>query len=264
MSWPFTDSTDYGVASDDTGTTSDAVRVSLTPGSPKRNADTPAGQRPTRGCGTTWAGPSRTDPTLWMVHWAPDRTMGCEHCGPWVRQQKAAAYLAKIGTTPLYKRVVDAAGWATAARRLRRGEVDYLQVPTPDGHRAVLASSGPGELVADNQAEVEALIAAYPAGCGMNISASRTWQPTAVRVGQDQDQVDGFDFRYIVRAGLEHAKQVASELGLYVADVPGRGGDAFLLRQPDDPLTWRRFKRWAGLEEPGRRRPGRRRRREAA
>jgi hypothetical protein len=256
MSWPFTDSPDYGTTADD-ATTSAPVRVSLTQPSSKTNADTRAGQRPKRGCGTTWAGPSRSDPSLWMVHWAPDRTMSCEQCGPWVREQKARAYLAKIGDRPLYKRIVEAAAWDTRAKRLRRAQIDYLQVPMPDGRRAVLTSAGPGELVADNQAEVEAAIAAYPAGRGMKISASKAWQPTVVPI--TKDQTEGYDFRYIVHAGLEHARQVAIELGIYVGDVDGRGGDAFLVRQPDDPLRWRRFCRWAGLEEPGRRRASRRR-----
>ena len=200
MNWPFTDSTDHGVADDGTAPTSDAVRVSLTPGSPKRNADTSAGQRSTRSCGTTWAGPSRTDPKLWMVHWAPDRAMGCEHCGPWVRQQKAAAYLAKIGDRPLYKRLVAADGWSTTARRLRAAR-STTSMSRPRTATARCWPLGAGELVADNEAEVLAAIAVYPAGCGMNISASKTWQPTAVRVDQDQDQVDGYDFRLIVRAG---------------------------------------------------------------
>jgi hypothetical protein len=177
--------------------------------------------------------------------------MTCEYCGPRVRAEKARAYLAKIGTTRLVKRVVNEAGWQAMTRRLRRGQVDYLQVPAEGGLRVVLLSSGPGDPVADNQAEVETLIATFPAGTGRNISASKTWQPTVVRPAKDEDEAEGYDFRYLVQAGLEHARKVAGELGLYVGEVAGRGGNAFLLRQPDDPLTWRRFCRWAGLEKPG-------------
>jgi hypothetical protein len=193
--------------------------------------------------------------------------MGCPDCGPWVRQQKADGYLAKIGATPLYKRIVAGDGWDTTVKRLRRGEVDYLQVPTPDGRRVVLASNGPGELVADNRAEVEAAIAAYPAKGGRNISASKAWQPTSAVTRVEDDDPQGYDFKYLVGVGLEHARQVARDLGLYVGEAGGRGGAAFLLRRPDDPVVWGRFRRWAGvesLEELGRRRAERQARREAA
>jgi hypothetical protein len=193
----------------------------------------------------------------------PCRTLGCEQCGPWVRQQKAKAYLARIGDQPLVKRVVDEAAWKAMTRRLRRAKVDYLHVPAEGGRRVVLLADGIGTPVADNTAEVAALLAAFPAGTGRNISASKTWQLPAVEV-EPNDQPDGYDFAGFIRAGLEHARQVAAELGLLVGDVAGRGGNAFLLREPDDPLAWRRFIRWASVEEPGKKRPSRRRRREAA
>jgi hypothetical protein len=209
-----------------------------------------------------------------MVLWVPDRTMGCPHCGPWVREQKARGYLAKIGTTPLYKRVVARSAWASLSRRLRRASLDYLQVPADDDQRVVLATGGPGELVADNEAEVLAAIAAYPAKCGMNISASTDWQPASngddddqALPGDDDVQVEGYDFRFLVAAGLEHARHVARDLGLYVGEAPGRGGAAFLLRKPDDPLAWGRWRRWAqveAVEELQRRREEAPSRREAA
>lgn len=211
-----------------------------------------------RECGTTRWGRSRQDPKLWIVYWVPCRTLGCEECGPWVRQQKANAYLARIGDQPLVKRVVDEAAWKAMTRRLRRAKVDYLQVPAEGGRRVVLLTEGVGTPVADNAAEVYDLLAAFPAGTGRNISASKAWQLPAVKV-EATDQPDGYDFAGFIRAGLSHARQVAAELGLLVGDVAGRGGDAFLLRQPDDPLAWRRFIRWAGVEEPGKRRPSRRR-----
>jgi hypothetical protein len=220
-------------------------------------------QERSRECGTTRWGRSRQDPKLWIVYWVPCRTLGCEQCGPWVRQRKAAAYLTRIGGRPLVKRVVDEQAWKAMTRRLRRGKVDYLQVPAEGGQRVVLLADGVGVPVADNAAEVTALLAAFPAGTGRNISASKTWQLPAVKV-EKAEEPDGYDFAGFIRAGLAHARQVAEELGLLVGDVAGRGGDAFLLRQPDDPLAWRRFIRWAGVEEPGKKRPAKRRRREAA
>lgn len=203
-----------------------------------------------------------------MMHWGPDDTMGCEHCGPRVRQEKADAYLARIGGAQLYARVVAGEGWATMARKLTRNGVDYWQCPMPDGRRLVLVNKGPGEPVADNRAAVLAAIAAYPVESKMKMSASRAWQPVVVAGDQgEQDQAEGYDFRYLVRAGLEHARQVATELGLYVGEVAGRDGVAFLYRKPDDSLTWHRFVRWAGLEdmrELGRRQAARRRKRVAA
>jgi hypothetical protein len=217
-----------------------------------------------RECGTTRIGRSRLDPKLWVVYWVPCKTLGCDYCGPRVRAQKARGYLDKIGDQPLVKRVVTEQAWQAMTRRLRRGNVNYLQVPAPDGLRVVLLDAGDGTPVADTTAEVTALVAAFPAGTRRNISASKAWQPTAVQAPAATDQPDGYDFAGFIRAGLDHAREVAADLGLLVGDVAGRGGDAFLVRQPDDPLTWRRFCRWAGFEEPGQRRPGKRRRREAA
>jgi len=194
--------------------------------------------------------------------------MGCEHCGPWVREQKARAYLAKIGTTPLYRRSVAADAWPTAAKGVRRAEAEYLQVPASGDVRVVLASKGPGVPVADNEEEVFGLLAAYPAGCGMNISASKAWQPAKSQAKPSEgDDLRVYDFRYIVQAGLEHAREVAHELGLFMGEVEGSGGAAFLLRQPADPVTWGRFRRWASVEsvaELAERREAARVRREAA
>jgi hypothetical protein len=215
--------------------------------------------RKKRECGTTRLGHSRSDPSLWVVYWVPCGTLGCDYCGPRVRAQKARAYIEKIGTTRLVKRMVADTAFPAVSRKLRRSGVDYLQVPAPDDQRAFLLAEGVGEAVADTEAEVLALIAAFPAGTGRNISASQAWQPAAVKV-ERAEEPDGYDFKAFVRAGIEHARQVAAELGLLVGDVAGRDGDAFLIRQPDDPLAWRRFCRWAGVEEPGKRRLGKRKR----
>jgi hypothetical protein len=182
------------------------------------------------------------------VQWVPDRTMGCEHCGPWVREQKARAYLAKIGSTPLFRRQVAADAWPTAAKGLRRAGADYLQVPASGEIRVVLSDKGPGQPVADNEEEILGLLAAYPAGCGRNISASKAWQPAKAQVKAKDDDQRVYTFRFIVQAGLEHAREVAHELGLFMGEVEGSGGAAFLLRQPADPVTWGRFRRWAQVE----------------
>lgn len=193
--------------------------------------------------------------------------MGCPNCGPWIREQKAAAYLAKIGDTPLVKRRLAATALSSATRKYRRDGVEFWQCPTPDGDRLVLAEDGPGEPVADNAAEVRAAIAAYPAGSGMNISASKAWQIPAAKRAAVTDDRKAYDLRYLVAAGLEHARQVAGDLGAYTEEL-GRDGTGFRFRMPADPLVRRRLIRWMGLEDleelRKRRRPGKRRRGEAA
>jgi hypothetical protein len=218
---------------------------------------------PRAGCGKVWSGPSKTDPDIWMAKWFPDRTMDCPNCGPWVRAQKAAAYLAKIGDQQLYQRVVPKE-WETSKRALRRAEADYLQVPTVDRERLVLVNQPrPGwEPVADNQALVTAAIAAAPAGGDMNISASRAWQIAVPRSKPaDKPERQAYDLRYLVGVGL-HLRQVTRDLGLYLEES-GQDGSAFLYRKPDDPLTWSRLVRWGGLWDPAdprtRTRPGKRR-----
>jgi hypothetical protein len=146
-----------------------------------------------RECGTTRLSRSRQDPGLWMVYWVPCGTLGCDDCGPWVRQRKARAYIEKIGARPLVKRVVDEAAWQAMTRRLRRAKVDYLQVPAEGGRRVVLLVSGEGEPVADTAAEVTALVTAFPAGTRRNISASKAWQPVAVPA-ERAEEPEGYDF----------------------------------------------------------------------
>jgi hypothetical protein len=190
--------------------------------------------------------------------------MNCPNCGPWVRAQKAIAYLAKIGDQQLYQRVVPKE-WETTKRALRRAETNYLQVPTPEGGRlALINKPRPGwEPVADTTAVITTAIAAAPADGGMKLSASAAWQIAAPRrkPAEAPPEVQGYDLRFLVGAGLEHLREVTRELGAYLEEC-GYAGSAFLFRKPDDPLIWRRLVRWGGLWDPTdprtRTRPGKR------
>jgi hypothetical protein len=215
-------------------------------------------------------------PGVWEMRWVPCGTQTCDYCGPWERAKRAGALYDNIGDTPLVALPpVDPATWdRSMRRRLDRAEVRWVRFIGPDGQLVIPADQGAGEPVTDNLATIRALLDAQPAEAGLKQSACKAWRPAKAAPVSSPSKVSNDDqaqdqaaeperTSYVVRAGLPHGRELARELGLYLAEVAGADGDAFLLRQPDDALTWQRFLRWAEVERLGAQAP-RRRRREAA
>jgi hypothetical protein len=158
---------------------------------------------------------------------------------------------------------------AKLKRRKVMRAAEFGVVPGPDGTRVVYTTADVGELVTDVATALAGDFAAMPddprhkgLSAGWRRRADCIEAFSAAPTGTPPRRVE---FLGILRSGIDHTRQLAREMRVYEEEA-GIDGSAFIFRQPDDPLEWRRFKRWAGLEEPGRkRRPrGRRLRLEAA
>jgi hypothetical protein len=191
------------------------------------------------------------------------RTKGCPKCGPRLRQEWARLWSQVMAGETIYRWVgTDEECAKLLRRKVMRGHA-YGVIPAPDGERVVYTTAKVGHLVTGDLAEflVQDFVAMPTDHRQRSLSAA--WQKRA-------DCIEAFtspaasgeaprrvEFVGILRAGLEHARELARDFGVYEEEA-ARDGSAFIFRQPDQPLDWARFKRWAGLEEPSE--AGRRRR----
>jgi hypothetical protein len=158
--------------------------------------------------------------------------------------------------------VVDDGEWAKLQRRKVMRATEHGVIPGPDGTRVVYTTASVGEAVPDVAEALASDFAAMP-NDPRHKGLSATWRRraecveafTAPVARGDKPRVT--EFLGIIRSGLEHARQLAREMGIYEEEA-GVDGSAFIFRQPDDPLAWRRFKRWTGLDEPTHKRRRRR------
>jgi len=192
------------------------------------------------------------------------RQKGCPKCGPRLRASWARLWAQVMAGETIYRWVGPDLECAKLLRRKVMAGHQYGVIPLADGLRAVFTTAAIGDLVQDLEGALEVNFRALPDGVGRQRSLSRLWQKRADAVeafagqapaGKPKQKVE---FVGILRQGLEHARQLAREFGVYEEEA-GIDGSAFIMRQPDNQTDWKRFRRWAGLEEPGRR-TGRRRR----
>ena len=190
-----------------------------------------------------------------------DRRKACPRCGPRLRAEWARLWAAVMEGETVHRLVVDDQEVAKLRRRkVMRGH-ELGVIPAPDGERVVYTTAEVGSVCEDVPSALTSDFAAMP-NDSRHKGLSEGWRYVAwwieataePKVRGDAPKV--VEFIGIIRGGLEHARRLAREFGVYEEEA-GRDGSAFIMRQPDDPLTWKRFKRWAGLDEP----TGRRRRR---
>jgi hypothetical protein len=253
MAWPFTDSSQYGVAGDDD--TAPDLR------------EQPPMQRFSKGfavpiekhdisCGIPAL--YRLDDGRLLARRLDCKTKACGKCGPRLREQWAALWAAVMAGEVVHRLVVGEAEWGRLQRRKIMREAEYGAIPGPDGRRHVYTTAEVGELVADVAAALAGDFAAMP-NDRRHRSLSAGWRRRADAIeaftapSTSDEGPRAVEFLGFLRAGLEHARQLAREFGIYDQEA-GPDGSAFLFHQPADPLSWRRFCRWAGLEHPSRRR----------
>ena len=206
-------------------------------------------------CGVLKQYRNRHDGRLRKLVWKPDRTRGCPDCGPWLRREKLRRYQDKLDGWPLYLVTVATDRWPTLQRRLNRHNAQHLRVPLPDDQCAVLTTLAIGEAVTDLAAILAGLLDAQPLD-KRRVTSSDAWKLSSAPGNHDQDQEPDWLPEGLVTVTPAKAVALAQELGVYVGHVTVTGpGEAHLLRFPDDPQVWRRWKRWAGLvQDPPRRR----------
>jgi hypothetical protein len=162
----------------------------------------------------------------------------------------------------LYRWVGPDAEWGKLQRRKVMAGHQYGVIPAPDGTRVVYTTAPIGKRVEVALSTVlTSDFEAVPNDTRQR-SLSAGWQRRADCVeaftaSTSDEPPPKVEFIGIIRAGLEHARQLAREMGIYEEEA-GADGSAFIFRQPDDPLTWARFKRWTGLDEPTNKRRRRR------
>lgn len=211
-------------------------------------------RRSTGGCGKVAVLEDTRDPGTVAAARLPCRRKTCPDCGPRERAAIIRHYSAMMGDTPVVRRVMAAGTWRSVAAKLRRAGAQHLRIPAPGGKVVVYSTAGPGEVCNGVPHFLAADIAAAPAGG--RITSSREWarQPVAGR-GDGRWKLLG-----MARVPLAKVVQAARDLDLYVGELQDRAlpagwAEAHLLRRGDD-LAWRRFRRWAGLHWPERRRRG--------
>lgn len=260
--WPFADSDQYGVAGDDD--TAPDLRERSRMSRFSRSTSEPLEKHHIE-CGVPVL--YRLDDDRLLARRVDCKTKACGKCGPRLREQWAELWAAVMAGERVHRLVVAEGEWGRLQRRKAMTAAEYGAIPGADGTRVVYTTAEVGELVTGEVFPVLAGDFAAMPNDRRHRSLSAGWRRRAGAIEAFTTTTSGgeatpraVEFLGILRAGLEHARQLAREFGVYDQEAAG-DGSAFVFRQPDDPLSWRRFCRWAGLERPGRRRrPGKRRR----
>jgi hypothetical protein len=209
-------------------------------------------------CGTTVL--LRLDDGRLLARRVDCKVKACPHCGPRLRRQWAELWAAVLDLAAqdgevVHRLVVAEAEWPKLQRRKVMRGAEYGAIPAPDGLRVVYTTAEVGELATEvTPDDLEVDFQAMPNDTRQR-SLSVRWQKRAdcIQVftspAATADVPRKVEFLGIIRTGLEHARQLAHDFGVYDEEA-ARDGSAFIMRQPDDALSWARFKRWAGLEEP--------------
>jgi hypothetical protein len=173
------------------------------------------------------------------------RVKRCPNCGPKLREGWAGLWAQVLAGEVIHRLVIDEGEWRKLQRRkvMRGHELGYI--PAPDDQRAIYTTAPIGSICEDIPSALTSDFAEMP-NDGRHKGLSAGWRRRAECIEAftaPATRADGprvLEFLGILRSGLEHARQLAREMKLYEEEA-GVEGSAFILRQPDDPLDWRRF-----------------------